>query len=128
MIGFAGPRVIEQTIRQKLPEGFQRSEYLLDKGMVDMVVDRRKLKTTIGDPALRVDAQARGGPGRRRRRPISSKPLSKLPKVARKQQASSCAASRESGGSRRVSGERSGFSRDLSTCSGGIRPRQTDSI
>jgi acetyl-CoA carboxylase carboxyl transferase subunit beta len=48
LIGFAGPRVIEQTIRQKLPEGFQRSEYLLDKGMVDMVVDRRELKTTIG--------------------------------------------------------------------------------
>jgi len=47
LIGFAGPRVIEQTIRQKLPEGFQRSEYLLDKGMVDMVVDRRKLKATI---------------------------------------------------------------------------------
>ncbi|MBC7768023.1 MAG: acetyl-CoA carboxylase carboxyltransferase subunit beta [Phycisphaerales bacterium] len=47
LIGFAGPRVIEQTIRQKLPEGFQRSEYLHDKGMVDMVVDRRELKTTI---------------------------------------------------------------------------------
>ena len=47
LIGFAGPRVIEQTIRQKLPEGFQRSEYLLDKGMVDMVVDRRQLKTTL---------------------------------------------------------------------------------
>ena len=45
--GFAGPGIIEQTIRQKLPEGFQRSEYLLDKGMVDMVVDRRKLKTTV---------------------------------------------------------------------------------
>jgi len=47
LIGFAGPRVIEQTIRQKLPEGFQRSEYLLDKGMVDMVVDRRQLKETL---------------------------------------------------------------------------------
>ena len=47
LIGFAGPRVIEQTIRQKLPEGFQRSEYLLDKGMVDMVVDRRQLKSTL---------------------------------------------------------------------------------
>ena len=47
LIGFAGPRVIEQTIRQKLPEGFQRAEYLLDKGMVDMVVDRRQLKQTI---------------------------------------------------------------------------------
>jgi acetyl-CoA carboxylase carboxyl transferase subunit beta len=47
LIGFAGPRVIEQTIRQKLPEGFQRSEYLHDKGMVDMVIDRRQLKATI---------------------------------------------------------------------------------
>ncbi|MBI1251571.1 MAG: acetyl-CoA carboxylase carboxyltransferase subunit beta [Alphaproteobacteria bacterium] len=47
LIGFAGPRVIEQTIRQKLPEGFQRSEYLLDKGMVDMVVDRRQLKDVV---------------------------------------------------------------------------------
>jgi acetyl-CoA carboxylase carboxyl transferase subunit beta len=46
-IGFAGPRVIEQTIRQKLPEGFQRSEFLLEKGMVDLVVDRRDLKATI---------------------------------------------------------------------------------
>jgi acetyl-CoA carboxylase carboxyl transferase subunit beta len=47
LIGFAGPRVIEQTIRQKLPEGFQRSEFLLEHGMLDMVVDRRELKTTI---------------------------------------------------------------------------------
>jgi acetyl-CoA carboxylase carboxyl transferase subunit beta len=47
LIGFAGPRVIEQTIRQKLPEGFQRSEYLLDKGMVDQVIDRRELKATL---------------------------------------------------------------------------------
>ena len=43
MIAFSGPRVIEQTIRQKLPEGFQRSEFLKDKGVIDMVVDRRKL-------------------------------------------------------------------------------------
>jgi acetyl-CoA carboxylase carboxyl transferase subunit beta len=47
LIGFAGPRVIEQTIRQKLPEGFQRSEFLLDKGMLDAVVDRRDMKATI---------------------------------------------------------------------------------
>ncbi len=47
LIGFAGPRVIEQTIRQKLPEGFQRSEFLLTRGMLDMVVDRRELKATI---------------------------------------------------------------------------------
>jgi acetyl-CoA carboxylase carboxyl transferase subunit beta len=47
LIGFAGPRVIEQTIRQKLPDGFQRSEFLLDKGMVDMIVDRREMKAAI---------------------------------------------------------------------------------
>jgi acetyl-CoA carboxylase carboxyl transferase subunit beta len=46
-IGFAGPRVIEQTIRQKLPEGFQRSEFLIDKGMLDLVVDRREMKALI---------------------------------------------------------------------------------
>jgi acetyl-CoA carboxylase carboxyl transferase subunit beta len=47
LIGFAGPRVIEQTIRQKLPEGFQRSEFLLDHGMLDIVVDRREMKDAI---------------------------------------------------------------------------------
>jgi acetyl-CoA carboxylase carboxyl transferase subunit beta len=47
LIGFAGPRVIEQTIRQKLPKGFQRSEFLLEHGMIDMVVDRRKMVETI---------------------------------------------------------------------------------
>lgn len=47
LIGFAGQRVIEQTIREKLPEGFQRAEYLLDHGMVDMVVERRDLKATL---------------------------------------------------------------------------------
>ncbi|CAN5855538.1 acetyl-CoA carboxylase, carboxyltransferase subunit beta [soil metagenome] len=48
LIGFAGPRVIEQTIRQKLPEGFQRSEFLLEHGMLDMIVDRREMKNAIG--------------------------------------------------------------------------------
>jgi acetyl-CoA carboxylase carboxyl transferase subunit beta len=47
LIGFAGPRVIEQTIRQKLPAGFQRSEFLLDHGMVDLVIDRRELKASL---------------------------------------------------------------------------------
>ena len=49
LIGFAGPRVIEQTVRQKLPEGFQRSEFLLDHGAVDMIVDRRELRDQIAD-------------------------------------------------------------------------------
>jgi acetyl-CoA carboxylase carboxyl transferase subunit beta len=48
LIGFAGQRVIEQTIREKLPEGFQRAEYLLEHGMIDMVVHRRDLKDTLG--------------------------------------------------------------------------------
>ena len=47
LIGFAGPRVIEQTIKQELPEGFQRSEFLLEHGMIDRIVDRRSLKPTI---------------------------------------------------------------------------------
>ena len=47
-IGFAGPRVIEQTVREKLPEGFQRSEFLLQKGAVDMIMDRRNMRDDIG--------------------------------------------------------------------------------
>jgi len=47
LIGFAGPRVIEQTIREKLPEGFQRAEYLLEHGMVDMVVKRGDMRDTL---------------------------------------------------------------------------------
>jgi len=64
LIGFAGPRVIEQTIRQKLPEGFQRSEFLLEHGMLDIVVDRRELKDLLtrilrfGLPTARVQPSA----------------------------------------------------------------------
>ena len=47
LIGFAGPRVIEQTMRQKLPQGFQRAEFLLDTGFVDHIVDRREQKKTL---------------------------------------------------------------------------------
>jgi acetyl-CoA carboxylase carboxyl transferase subunit beta len=57
LIGFAGPRVIEQTIRQKLPEGFQRSEFLLEKGMIDLVVDRRELKASIAHALLFMGAR-----------------------------------------------------------------------
>jgi acetyl-CoA carboxylase carboxyl transferase subunit beta len=49
LIGFAGPRVIEQTVRQTLPEGFQRSEFLLDHGALDMIVDRREMRDQIAD-------------------------------------------------------------------------------
>ncbi|MEP7305371.1 MAG: acetyl-CoA carboxylase, carboxyltransferase subunit beta [Acidobacteriota bacterium] len=66
LIGFAGPRVIEQTIRQKLPEGFQRSEFLLEKGMIDLVVDRREMKATIASAfrfmAARPGLQPRSAP------------------------------------------------------------------
>ncbi|WP_278366951.1 acetyl-CoA carboxylase, carboxyltransferase subunit beta [Acetobacter orientalis] len=48
LIGFAGPRVIQDTVREKLPEGFQRSEYLLDHGMLDMVVSRKDMRETLG--------------------------------------------------------------------------------
>jgi acetyl-CoA carboxylase carboxyl transferase subunit beta len=48
LIGFAGPRVIEQTVRQKLPDGFQKAEFLLDHGAVDMIVDRRQMRDKIG--------------------------------------------------------------------------------
>jgi len=49
LIGFAGPRVIEQTVRETLPEGFQRSEFLLNKGALDMIVDRRDMRDCIAD-------------------------------------------------------------------------------
>ncbi len=49
LIGFAGPRVIEQTVRQNLPEGFQRSEFLLEHGHIDMIVERKDLRTTIAE-------------------------------------------------------------------------------
>jgi acetyl-CoA carboxylase carboxyl transferase subunit beta len=47
LIGFAGPRVIEQTVREKLPEGFQRAEFLLTKGAIDMIIDRRQMRDEI---------------------------------------------------------------------------------
>jgi acetyl-CoA carboxylase carboxyl transferase subunit beta len=61
LIGFAGPRVIEQTIRQTLPEGFQRSEFLIEKGMLDLVVDRREMKAVVAN-ALRFMGATRAQP------------------------------------------------------------------
>jgi acetyl-CoA carboxylase carboxyl transferase subunit beta len=49
LIGFAGPRVIEQTVRETLPEGFQRSEFLLEHGAIDMIVDRREMRDKLAD-------------------------------------------------------------------------------
>jgi acetyl-CoA carboxylase carboxyltransferase component len=49
LIGFAGPRVIEQTVREKLPEGFQRSEFLLEHGAIDQICDRRELRDRLSD-------------------------------------------------------------------------------
>ena len=59
LIGFAGPRVIEQTVRETLPEGFQRAEFLLEKGAVDMIVDRRQLRDQGGTPGDAAQARAR---------------------------------------------------------------------
>jgi acetyl-CoA carboxylase carboxyl transferase subunit beta len=47
LIGFAGPRVIEQTVRETLPDGFQRAEFLLEKGAIDMIVDRREMRNKL---------------------------------------------------------------------------------
>lgn len=58
LVGFAGPRVIEETIRQELPDGFQRAEFLLEHGMVDQVVDRRELRATTA----RLLRHMNGGP------------------------------------------------------------------
>jgi acetyl-CoA carboxylase carboxyl transferase subunit beta len=49
LIGFAGPRVIEQTVRETLPDGFQRSEFLLEKGAIDMIVDRRDVRDRLAN-------------------------------------------------------------------------------
>jgi acetyl-CoA carboxylase carboxyl transferase subunit beta len=58
LIGFAGPRVIEQTVREKLPEGFQRAEFLLEKGAIDMIVDRREMRTEIAQLLALLTRQA----------------------------------------------------------------------
>ncbi|MDO3651343.1 acetyl-CoA carboxylase carboxyl transferase subunit beta, partial [Nocardia mangyaensis] len=58
LIGFAGPRVIEQTVREKLPEGFQRSEFLLEHGAIDMIVDRRQLRERVASILSILTAQA----------------------------------------------------------------------
>jgi acetyl-CoA carboxylase carboxyl transferase subunit beta len=47
LIGFAGPRVIQQTVRETLPEGFQRSEFLLDHGVIDLIIDRRQMRERL---------------------------------------------------------------------------------
>ena len=71
LIGFAGPRVIEQTIRQKLPEGFQRSEFLAEHGMLDLVIDRRDLKATVAR-ALRFMGAESGAPQGADDRPVAA--------------------------------------------------------
>jgi len=58
LIGFAGPRVIEQTVREKLPEGFQRAEFLLEKGAVDMIVDRREMRDRLANVLSMLSKQA----------------------------------------------------------------------
>ena len=58
LIGFAGRRVIEQTVREDLPEGFQRSEFLLDHGAIDMIVDRREMRQRIASLVAKMTDQA----------------------------------------------------------------------
>ncbi len=58
LIGFAGPRVIENTVREKLPEGFQRAEFLVQKGAVDMIIDRRELRATIANALAMLQRQS----------------------------------------------------------------------
>ena len=58
LIGFAGPRVIENTVREKLPEGFQRAEFLLQTGAIDMIVDRRELRGTIARAVAMLQRQS----------------------------------------------------------------------
>ena len=92
LIGFAGPRVIEQTVRQKLPEGFQRAEFLLEKGAIDMIVDRRQLRDKLHSAALAAagdcpptaprDPARRAGAHARRRSPAPSSRLAKTRLIA----------------------------------------------
>ena len=70
LIGFAGPRVIQQTVRETLPEGFQRSEFLLDHGALDMIVDRRDMRDRIAGAAARCSCASRPSV----RRPIRAGP------------------------------------------------------
>jgi len=72
LIGFAGPRVIEQTIREKLPDGFQRSEYLQEHGMVDMVVHRHELRNTLSNVLHMLMKQP--APARSEKLPVSEAP------------------------------------------------------
>ncbi|MEK0418044.1 MAG: acetyl-CoA carboxylase carboxyl transferase subunit beta AccD [Pseudomonadota bacterium] len=58
LIGFAGPRVIENTVRQKLPEGFQRAEFLVEKGAIDMIVDRRDLRSAVARALAKLQRQS----------------------------------------------------------------------
>jgi hypothetical protein len=83
LIGFAGPRVIEQTVRETLPEGFQRSEFLLEKGAIDMIVDRREMKERVAGLLAccrsgrhcseRLGVSDAGGAGPRQRRLLSTR-------------------------------------------------------
>jgi len=59
LIGFAGPRVIEQTVGETLPEGFQRSEFLLEHGALDMIIDRRKMRDEVADLLAKLMKQPR---------------------------------------------------------------------
>jgi acetyl-CoA carboxylase carboxyl transferase subunit beta len=92
LIGFAGPRVIEQTIRETLPEGFQRAEYLLEHGMLDMVVHRHQLRDTLVrlvgllmQPHLAPDSAAKSG--KARKKPVEIAPTEAIPHGAARSKA-----------------------------------------
>ena len=72
LIGFAGPRVIEQTVRETLPEGFQRAEFLLEKGAIDMIVDRRQMRDELAQMLALLPRQP--APRRLTRRPSRAAP------------------------------------------------------
>ena len=124
LIGFAGPRVIEQTIRQKLPEGFQRSEFLLEHGMLDLIVDRREMKSAIAR-ALRFMGQHPVEAADSRRKLAVAEPLgtgtenswtrSVRSTCSRSRSSASSSASRTSGRSRAALGEPQRSSRPFSS-------------
>ncbi len=82
LVGFAGPRVIEQTIREKLPEGFQKAEYLRDHGMVDMVVHRHKLRSTLSSLCRMLTKSAPPPPAARVSLPAPAAALAGVPSEA----------------------------------------------
>jgi acetyl-CoA carboxylase carboxyl transferase subunit beta len=79
LIGFAGPRVIEQTVRQKLPEGFQRSEFLVDHGAIDLIIDRREMRDKLASLLAMLTRQPAPGGQPSSRTPETESGISESP-------------------------------------------------